>query len=122
MYNLDNIIRARVLTELLTSEYYGLGFVTMENIDLIVSDEYKVITGMIYYFVNENSELSLEEKYNWVLGIFQIENKQEMCRKLEKLGTKNGGSSICDIGTSYAQFNLMAPKFDIVPTDVKGKK
>lgn len=122
IHNVDNFIRARVLTELLTSEYYGLGLVTKENIDLIVSDEYKVITGMIYYFVNKNSELSLEEKYNWVLGIFQIENKQEMCRKLERLGTKNGGSSICDIGTSYAQFNLMAPKFDITPTDVKGKK
>lgn len=118
--DIDCLIQIRVLSELLTSEYYELCFITKEYLDLIASKDYRVITGMIDYFVDKNDELSLEDKYNWILGIFQIENKQELCQELEKLAPKNR-ASICEIGTLYAQYNLMGPKFNIGPTDKRGK-
>ena len=116
----DNFIQRKVLTELLTSECYEEGFITKDNLELIVNKEYRAITSMIYYFVTSRSELRLDDRYNWILGIFEINNKKEQCQIFEKC--VKGTVTICDVTSKWIEYNLLFPKLDVKPVERRREK
>ena len=106
----------RTMKNLLTCEYYELGFITKEHIEIVSnSKEYIFITCMLDYILTGKVPVK-GNKYDVALGILNFDRKKELCDELySHLQVDNDIKEFNRVALNYLQYNLFFPKFEVKP-------
>lgn len=112
-FKCDNFVQIRTMLNLLICEYYEEGFITEEHIKLVNNKEYIIITHMLYSILLDLFTSSEEDKYNWILGILNLDDKKQLCEKLYSCIDRDIDEKY--IAYRFLQLNIFFPKFDVKP-------